>query len=457
MKGLAKRLSLVICTAAVFAGCGNPWMKRVTASLYDKPEIPVTPEVPVQTGSDKAITAFDITSPVSATGFINEAAKTIAVIVPYSYGAAITSLTPTIKHTGVSVSPPSDTAQDFTGPVSYTVTAADGSADTYTVMVTVASTLNNIAEIGAYLSGASGGTTPGSPIVLPLLDIDLAGTGWTDLLTTIATASKYVSLDLSACTMSGTEFDPGTADTGEQYVTALTLPAATTSVKAGTISDPSFQFFDNLKSVSGTNVTSIGDYAFRLCYSLATVEFPAATTIGALAFANCITLTTVEFPMAININNYAFSGCISLTTVDLPAATSIGLGALRDCVSLITVEFPAVININSYAFSSCTSLTTVDLPAATNIGLKVFGACDSLTSVTLPETPPRVEEDMFDYVFSAITVTVKAPNIAAGYGSVPVNTTDNNWGNAFRGKGWSGSTYLAGTVNSNVTLVYQNP
>jgi hypothetical protein len=53
MKVVVKKLvfSLVICAAAVFAGCGNPWMKRITASLYDKPEIPVTPVLPVLTGT----------------------------------------------------------------------------------------------------------------------------------------------------------------------------------------------------------------------------------------------------------------------------------------------------------------------------------------------------------------------------------------------------------------------
>jgi hypothetical protein len=45
------------------------------------------------------------------------------------------------------------------------------------------------------------------------------------------------------------------------------------------------------------------------------------------------------------------------------------------------------------------------------------------------------------------TVTVKVPSGAAGYGAIPgtYSGTDytNNWGNAFRGIGWDGTSYLS--------------
>jgi len=80
----------------------------------------------------KAITAFSFTTPV-ATGVINESAKTIDISVPF--GTNITSLTPTITFTGVSVSPLSGVAQNFTNPVTYTVTAEDASIQAYVVTV----------------------------------------------------------------------------------------------------------------------------------------------------------------------------------------------------------------------------------------------------------------------------------------------------------------------------------
>jgi hypothetical protein len=42
----------------------------------------------------------------------------------------------------------------------------------------------------------------------------------------------------------------------------------------------------------------------------------------------------------------------------------------------------------------------------------------------------------------------------SAYEPVPANTTDNNWGNAFRGKGWNGISYLTGTVNGNISLAF---
>jgi hypothetical protein len=88
-------------------------------------------------GADaKAITAFSFATPAAA-GTINETAKTISVTVPY--GTVVTSLTPTITvSSGATVDPASGTAQDFTSPEEYTVTAVDGSIAKYTVTVTVA-------------------------------------------------------------------------------------------------------------------------------------------------------------------------------------------------------------------------------------------------------------------------------------------------------------------------------
>lgn len=93
------------------------------------------PEDPKST--EKSITSFKfagLTPAVTAT--INEAGKTIAATLPA--GSSVTALIPTIAVSeDASVSPTSGTAQNFTNPVTYTVTAEDGSKQTYTVTVTV--------------------------------------------------------------------------------------------------------------------------------------------------------------------------------------------------------------------------------------------------------------------------------------------------------------------------------
>jgi hypothetical protein len=96
--------------------------------------------------SAKAITSFNFTTP-AATGVFNETAHTIAVTVPY--GTVVAALVPTITiSTGASVNPISGIAQDFTDPVTYTVTAADASTQAYTVIVAVTATTvsGNITE-----------------------------------------------------------------------------------------------------------------------------------------------------------------------------------------------------------------------------------------------------------------------------------------------------------------------
>jgi hypothetical protein len=61
------------------------------------------------------------------------------------------------------------------------------------------------------------------------------------------------------------------------------------------------------------------------------------------------------------------------------------------------------------------------------------------------------------FLDSAKTVTVKVPASATGYGTLPATYSGSgstqNWGNAFRGMGWSSSGgYDTGTVNSEITL-----
>jgi formylglycine-generating enzyme required for sulfatase activity len=96
--------------------------------------------------ASKVIRAFSITSPVEVQGIINEEARTITVNVPY--GTGLGSMTTYISHSGRSINPASGAARNFTGPVNYTVTAADGSTRVYTV--TVQAALNDAKRITGF-------------------------------------------------------------------------------------------------------------------------------------------------------------------------------------------------------------------------------------------------------------------------------------------------------------------
>ncbi|MBD2866358.1 S-layer homology domain-containing protein, partial [Paenibacillus oceani] len=103
----------------------------------------------------KEITGFSFASPAVA-GTINEASRTVSVTVPY--GTNVTALTPTITHTGASISPNSGVPRNFTNPVSYTVSAADGSTKSYTVTVNVAASPTKEITGFSFVSPAVAGT-----------------------------------------------------------------------------------------------------------------------------------------------------------------------------------------------------------------------------------------------------------------------------------------------------------
>ncbi len=102
----------------------------------------------------KAITAFGFTSALNSsltadvTGVITEDQSYIKVIVPY--GTDVTTLIPTFSTTGDTVSvngtaqTSASTPNDFTGDVTYTVTAEDGSSRTYTVCVLITVTKDEL-------------------------------------------------------------------------------------------------------------------------------------------------------------------------------------------------------------------------------------------------------------------------------------------------------------------------
>ncbi|MBN2402395.1 MAG: hypothetical protein JXN64_08335, partial [Spirochaetes bacterium] len=134
----------------------------------------------------KDITGFSILGIPGTIG-----ANSILLTVPY--GTSITSLTPTITITGASVSPASGVARNFTNPVTYTVTAADGTTKTYTVTVTDD-------EAGTIYWTEVGGA---------IKNIHNDGTGEVTLLTVTGTPLD-IALDISGNQMYWTEYT-GTA------------------------------------------------------------------------------------------------------------------------------------------------------------------------------------------------------------------------------------------------------
>jgi hypothetical protein len=84
-------------------------------------------------GDNIEITGFYFTAPLAA-GTINQQTNTIAVIVPSATDTS--SLVPAVYFKGMTLNPGSDRANNFNGPVIYTVTGINGRTRSYTVTVT---------------------------------------------------------------------------------------------------------------------------------------------------------------------------------------------------------------------------------------------------------------------------------------------------------------------------------
>jgi hypothetical protein len=194
---------------------------------------------------------------------------------------------------------------------------------------------------------------------------------WQLILKALDLASKFVDLNLSACTMNGTVFNPApnaVADAvadpnaGKGKIVSITLPTAATGLQAGTYVDAAFKNFAALTTFSGPGLTAISNYAFYNAQSLTTVSMPLVTNISNSAFQGCLSLDLTSLPAGVTyIGEDAFSGCTGLKLTALPTGvTYIGYSAFQNCHSLTQITLPALlVTIRNRAFFGCTNLVKV--------------------------------------------------------------------------------------------------
>ncbi|ACL03932.1 hypothetical protein Dalk_2239 [Desulfatibacillum aliphaticivorans] len=141
----------------------------------------------------KSITSFIIES-LSAIGEIDEDAKSVTLTAPY--GTSLIGLTPTIAVTGVSVSPASGAAQDFTDgvPITYTVTAYDTSTQDYGVTINLDPPSSNNTITSAVYTVSTGGTAIETIVNVPF------GISLADFLAALTAGDEYQSWNSSDLT-----------------------------------------------------------------------------------------------------------------------------------------------------------------------------------------------------------------------------------------------------------------
>lgn len=175
------KINLFICCLMLFAATG--------CNKDDGPEPQIEPK-----SSEKQITSFVflITNNAISTNIvatIDEENKTITATMPPNTN--ITGLLPEVKISALA-SISHDTAQNFTDPIDYTVTAEDGSTTVYTVTITMRSTQRQILQ--AILDANPENTLPWDLNATANLD-DLFGV-------TLNTEDEIIELSMTGRTIS---------------------------------------------------------------------------------------------------------------------------------------------------------------------------------------------------------------------------------------------------------------
>ncbi|MCL2705782.1 MAG: leucine-rich repeat domain-containing protein [Spirochaetaceae bacterium] len=322
-------------------------------------------------------------------------------------------------------------------------------------MLDLKKVFTSIQEAMEWLTSEPGGGSPGNPVPLAM-KIPLGAmpsSEWDNFLIAIAATGKYVSLDLSDCSMSNNEFDPYNAnDIGQSNIVSLILPNQAQSIAPYSSSNATFSYFNNLSYVSGNNIATIGYYAFWNLPSLGTVSFPKATYIDEGAFCGS-SLVNANLPAATSIMNDVFINCTSLTSINFPELTFIGGNAFEGCTALVSANLPKVSEIWNTAFAACTALTSVYIPAITEIWQNTFASTGTMDlTITMGAIPPLLYSDIFFGISSTKNVVVKIPDttfVKAAYGFDDNysgnynNSSTGNWGADFK------------DANNNIILNYE--
>ncbi len=357
IKSISKPLlwSMALLLAAFVAGCGGGVITAISNVV-----------------SAKAISNYSL---AGVTGTINETAKTISVTMPS--GTAVTALVATFSNTGTGINVGSvaqtsgTTANDFTGPVVYTVTAADTTSAAYTVTVNVASSSDK--ALSAYsLAGVTGTINETDKTI----SVNMPnGTNVTALAATFSTTGAGVNVSALAQT-SGTTVNDFTSpvaytvtaadSTSATYtVTVIVASSSAKAITAYSLAGVTGTINESAKTISVTMPSGTAVTALVATFS----STGAVVNAGAVAQTSGTTANDFTSPVAYTVTAADSSTAIYTVTVTV-AAVSSGTG-----VNLGTA--------GNFAILAKTGITNVPNSAVTgNVGVSPIAAT-AVTGFTL--------------------------------------------------------------------------
>lgn len=292
---------------------------------------------PQQPG-DKAITSFALRTadnPALAADAVGTLTGTnIAIAVPA--GTSVTHLTPAIVQTGASISPVSGAAQDFTSPVGYTVTAADGSKQTYTVTVTPGMVAHSSTkDITAFSINGIAGTINGSGITLTVPN----GTSRASLTPTIAiNGASLIPASGEARDFTNPITYLVTAEDGSSKTYTVTVSEAPSSSKDIT----SFSVNGVAGGISGTTIA---------------LTLPAGTNAASLTPQIAHTGASINPPSGV-AHDFTSPVTYTVTAAD---------GSTKDYSVAVTVSMPVAINLANVTITDGSAGDVASWPQTTTI------------------------------------------------------------------------------------------
>lgn len=355
----------------------NSVIYTVTAANASTANYTVT--VTVASSSSKAITEYSINGIEGViTGF------NISVVLPY--GANVTSLIASYTTTGQSVSVNNVTqvsevtANNFTNPVVYVVTAANASTASYTVTVTIAA--NSSKAITAYsLNGTAGKITGFNiSVIMPY------GTNVTSLIATYTTTGKSVAIS-NVVQVSG-QTENNFTNPVIYVVTAADNSTANYTVTVTVTPSPSkaitsYSLNGTVGTISGLNISVVMPYGTNVTSLVATY-----TTTGASVAVNGVNQvsgqTENNFTNPVTYVVTASDGSTASYTVTVTIApqpsktiTSFSLNGISSVINGLNIYVNMPFNTNFKVTSLIATFVTTGQSVAVNNVTQVSGQTEN--------------------------------------------------------------------------------
>ncbi|WP_233268491.1 PKD domain-containing protein [Cellulophaga sp. L1A9] len=460
----------------------NPVIYTVTAQDQTIQEYTVT--LTVEGNEAKDITDFAIDG---VDGIIT--GTNISVTLPA--GTDVTALSPTIVHEGSSINPASGVAQDFSSPVEYTVTAADGTTQVYTVTVSLAPTLSSDKDITTFTID---GVLVNNPVIAFTITLP-AGTDVTTLSPTIMHEGSSINPASGVIQnfTSPVEYTVTAADgTTQVYTVTVSLAPALSDEKNITsftidgevVNNPASAFTITLPS--GTDVTALSPTLAHTGASVnpasavaqnftSPVEYTVTAADGttkmyivtvslapALSSAKDITLFTIDGEM---VNNPA-----TAFTITLPAGTDVTAlspsithtGASINPASGVAQDFTSPVEYTVTAADGSTQVYTVTVNLAAPVNeapiaqADIFTVIENSSNNTLDVLNNDSDADGTVLTIIAVDTPINgSATIAPGGQSILYNATNGNDRFNYTIEDEDGAT-TAATIDINV-VPNQNP